>query len=209
MRRLSGEYMTLRQIADRFGVHRSVARRWLLKEGYEFIEVRDRERGNQMVTALPWDIAADALHRRKEQGFGVVGVKRERGEIWTEDERQAYAVLRDIEQAEARRRAIEQGRWVDEGSGFIMETKDPAAFTEAADYVADLKRLASGIIEYGIGHEETFELIDMLRAMVDDHNDLPQDPANMVLFALTGLEKGWREQARKYRTRSEGEVGEA
>src|SRR5215204_3901877 len=162
--------MTLRHIADRFGVHRSVARRWLLKEGYEFIEVRDRERGNQMVAALPWDSAADALHRRNDQGFGVVGVKKEKGAIWTEAERQASAVLGDVEQAEARKRAIENDRWVDEVSGYIMETKDPAAFTEAADYVADLEKFVSEMMENSDGYGNTFELINTLRAMVDDHS---------------------------------------
>ena len=48
-----------------------------------------------MVAALPIDIAADALHRRNAQGFGVVGLKSEKGMIWTEDELQAHGVLRD------------------------------------------------------------------------------------------------------------------
>jgi len=199
--------MTLRQIADRFGVDRSVARRWLLKEGYAFDEVRDRERGNQMVAALPWDIAADALHRRKDQGFAVLGVKRERGAICTEAERQARAVLRDVEQTEVRRRAREDGLWVDEVSGFIMDTRDPAAFTEAADYVADLKTLASEIMEHSVGYGNAFELIDMLHAMVDDYGELSMDAANMVLMALTGLENRWREQAVNYRGDGK-EVGE-
>jgi hypothetical protein len=200
--------MTLRQIADRFGVHRSVARRWLLKEGYEFIEVRDRERGNQMVAALPWDIAADALHRRNDQGFAVVGVMREKGVIWTEAERQARAVLSDVEQTEARKRAIEHGRWVDDVSGFIMDTRDPAAFTEAADYVADLKNLVLGMMEPGEGYRNAFELIDQLHAMVDDHNELSHDAANMVLIALGGLKERWREQAVNYRGGGGREVGE-
>jgi hypothetical protein len=185
---LSSEYMTLRQIADRFGVHRTVARRWLLKEGYEFIEVRDRERGNQMVAALPWDIAADALHCRNDQGFSVVGV-REKGEILTEAERQGYAVLHDVEQTEARRRAIERDEWVDEVSGYIMDERDPAAFTEAADYVADLEILAEEIMDHGEGSGNTFELIDLLHAMVDDYGELSGDAANMILFALGRLEK--------------------
>jgi hypothetical protein len=205
---LSGEYMTLRQIADRFGVHRSVARRWLLKEGYEFEEVRDRDHGNQMVAALPWDIAADALHRRNDQGFAVVGVKREKGAIWTEAERQARAVLRDVEQMEVRRRAIEDGRWVDEVSGFIMETRDPAAFAEAADCVADLKQLVRGMLDHSEGHGNAFELINLLHAMVDDHGELSMDASNMVSLALTDLERRWREQAVNYRGGGGKEVGE-
>jgi hypothetical protein len=205
---LSNEYMTLRHIADRFGVHRSVARRWLLKEGYEFVEVRDRERGNQMVAALPWDIAADALHRRNDQGFGVVGLKRGEGAMWTEAEVQAHAVLCDVEQAQARKRAIEDGFWVDEVSGYIMEARDPAAFIEAADYTADLEKFVLEMMEHSHGGGKTFELIDTLRAMVDDHSDLSGDAANIILFALTRLAKGWREQAGKYRAQSEGEVDE-
>ena len=187
--------MTLRQVADRFGVHRSVARRWLLKEGYEFEEVRDRERGNQMVAALPWEIATDALHRRNDQGFAVVGVEREKGAIWTEAERRARAVLSDVEQTEARSRAIERGGWVDEVSGFIMETRDPAAFTEAADYVADTKQLVREMLNHSEGDSNAFELIDLLHAMVDDYDELSHDASNMVLFALWDLEKRWREQA--------------
>ena len=205
---MSDKYMTLRQIADRFRVHRSVARRWLLKEGYEFIEVRDHERGNQMVAALPWNIAADALHRGNDQGFGVAGVKGEKGAIWTETELQAAAVLSDVEREEARRRAKERGRWVDEVSGYMMETKDPVAFTEAADYVADLHRFVKEMMIHGDGYWNTFELIDLLRAMVDDHKELPMDPSNMILGALRRLESGWREQAAKYRERSEWEAGE-
>lgn len=208
VKRLSSEYMTLRQIADRFDVHRSVARRWLIKEGYEFIEVRDRERGNQMVAALPWNIAADALHRRSDQGFTVFGLKREKGEIWTEAEQQASSVLRDAEQTEARRRAIEHGRWVDEVSGLIMDARDPGAFTEAADYVADLRTLVSGMMDLGEGYGSAFELIDLLRAMVDDYPELSMDASNMVLFALSGIEKRWREQAVNYRGGGEKEVGE-
>jgi hypothetical protein len=196
---LSSEYMTLRQIAHRFDVHRSVARRWLLKEGYEFIEVRDRERGNQMVAALPWDVAADALHRRKDQGFGVVGVRRAKGEILTEAERHGYQVLRDVEQTEARRRAIERGDWVDDVSGYIMDERDPAAFTEAADYVADLEILAKEIMDHGEGSGNAFELIDLLHAMVDDYGELSMDAANMILFALDELETRWRELAVNYR----------
>jgi hypothetical protein len=200
--------MTLRQIADRFGVHRSVARRWCLKEGYEFEEVRDRARGHQMVAALPWDIAADALHRRKDQGFAVLGVKREKGALWTEAELHARAVLHDVEQTEARRRAIERGHWVDEVSGFTMETRDPAEFTEAADYVADLEQLVQAMLYHSEGHGNTFELIELLGTMVNDYDELSHDAANMVLIALTVLKKRWREQAVNYRGGGGKEVSE-
>jgi len=194
--------MTLRQIADRFDVDRSVARRWLLKEGYEFVEVRDRERGNQMVAALPINVAADALHHRKDQGFLVFGLKREKRKIITEDELKADAVLRHAVSTEGRRRAIERGEWVDEVSGFILEEKEPTTFTEAADYVTDVERLVSEIIEHSDGRGNTFDLIDQLRTMVEDSRNLNSDVMNMVPIALQRLAEQWREQAQEYRARS-------
>jgi len=160
--------MTLRQIAERFGVARSVARRWLLKEGYEFVEVRDRQRGNQVVAALPIDIAADALHRRNKQGFAVVGLKAEKG-IVTEDELRAQAVLQDVTSAESRRRARERDDWVDEVSGYILDEKDHGAFAEAADYIQDIEKFVSEAIEHSDGYGNTFDLIGIVRTIVDDY----------------------------------------
>jgi len=175
--------MTLRHIAERFGVNRSVARRWLLKEGYEFVEVRDRQRGNQVVAALPIDIAADALHRRNKQGFAVVGLKAEKG-IVTEDELRAQAVLQDVTSAESRRRARERDDWVDEVSGYILDEKDHGAFAEAADYIQDIEKFVSEAIEHSDGYGNRFDLIGIVRTIVDDYGDLHGDAANMVLLGL-------------------------
>jgi hypothetical protein len=202
------EYMTLRQIADRFGVDRFVARRWLLKEGYEFVEIRDPQRGNQMVAALPIDVAAEALHRRNDQGFTVIGVKREKNMIMTEDELQAHAILRDVTSAESRRWAIERGDWVDEVSGFVLDEKDPTAFTEASDYVADLEKFVEQTLEHSDGYGNTFDLIDTLRTMVDEYRDLHGDVANMILLGLEWLSRGWREQAAKYHAHGSGKASE-
>ena len=126
----------------------------------------------------------------------------------TEAERHGYQVLRDVEHTEVRRRAIERGRWVDEVSGFIMETRDPDEFTEAADYVADLTQLVQGMLDFSEGSGNAFELIDLLHAMVDDYDELSMDATNMLLFALKGLEKRWREQAVNYRGGGGKEVGQ-
>ena len=93
-------------------------------------------------------------------------------------------------------------------SGYILESKDPTVFTEASDYVADLEKLAQEAMEHGDGYGNTFDLIDQLRTMIDDYSDLHGDVANMVLFGLERLSKGWREQAEKYCAHNSGKASE-
>jgi len=93
-------------------------------------------------------------------------------------------------------------------SGFILDEKDPTAFTEASDYVADLEKFVQQTMEYSDGCGNPFDLIDTLRTMVDEYRDLHGDAANMILLGLKRLSEGWREQAAKYHAHGSEQASE-
>lgn len=62
------KYVTLKEIANRIGLDRSNARKWLIAQGYEFARVRDNE-SRQMVNALSIEDAERAIEERQRLGF--------------------------------------------------------------------------------------------------------------------------------------------
>lgn len=58
------------QLAKEFGLDRSNTRRYLIKNGFEFVRIREGSAGNQKVIALSDEDADRARCLRKEQGFG-------------------------------------------------------------------------------------------------------------------------------------------
>lgn len=60
------------EVADRMGIDRSAARKWLKKQGFAFIPARDPE-SRQVVNALPVSKAREALELRRQLGFPTRG----------------------------------------------------------------------------------------------------------------------------------------
>ena len=60
------------EIAEWMGVYRTNARKWLLKQGYEFVQARDPV-SRQGVNALPVSQAREAIELRRRLGFPVHG----------------------------------------------------------------------------------------------------------------------------------------
>ena len=57
-------------IAGRMGLERTAARKWLKKQGYEFVQARDPA-SRQRVNALPVSQAREAIELRRQLGFPV------------------------------------------------------------------------------------------------------------------------------------------
>ena len=57
-------------LAGRMGVEKTVARKWLKKQGFEFVAARDPV-SRQQVNALPVSKAREAIELRRELGFPV------------------------------------------------------------------------------------------------------------------------------------------
>lgn len=64
------EYMTLKEVAEKTGLDRSNSRKWLIKNGFSFIQVRDEE-SKQLVNALIIEDAERAIELRARQGFSA------------------------------------------------------------------------------------------------------------------------------------------
>jgi len=62
------EYVVLKEISRRIGLDRSNTRKWLLNQGFVFIQIRDRE-SRQAVNALTTEDAERAVDLRAQQGF--------------------------------------------------------------------------------------------------------------------------------------------
>jgi hypothetical protein len=65
------DVVTLHQLSRQFGIHVTNVRKWLLKEGFRFRFIRLEESGNQLCAALNREEAAQAINRRRKQGFRV------------------------------------------------------------------------------------------------------------------------------------------
>ena len=70
---MESNLVTLRQIADRMGLDRSNARKWILDRGYTFMTSRDLSSGNQAVSVLSEEEAEEVLRLRSDMGFVVDG----------------------------------------------------------------------------------------------------------------------------------------
>ena len=57
-------------VAERMGIERSNARKWLKKQGFEFVVARDPV-SRQIVNALPHSKAREAIDLRRLQGFPI------------------------------------------------------------------------------------------------------------------------------------------
>jgi hypothetical protein len=62
--------VAVNEIADRIGMDRTAARRWLKQQGFEFVAARNTG-SHQRVNALPGSKAQEAINLRRRQGFPV------------------------------------------------------------------------------------------------------------------------------------------
>ncbi len=74
-------FVSLKDLAERLGMDRSHARRYILKLGYSFVRRRTPQSSNQLVLTVSEDEADAILERRKQEGFlgGAQPVSTERG----------------------------------------------------------------------------------------------------------------------------------
>ncbi len=63
--------VTVAWLAECFGVKKSVARKWLVKNGFQMRFIRQEENGNQLCAVLSRSEAVAAMKSRKAQGFRV------------------------------------------------------------------------------------------------------------------------------------------
>lgn len=70
---ITSQYVTLGELAERIGLDRSNARKWVLKSGFSFFKVRDPRTGNQLVAAVTADEAETLMELRQDQGYGATG----------------------------------------------------------------------------------------------------------------------------------------
>jgi transposase-like protein len=69
----SDEVVTLAELARRFGLDKSNARKWLQRNGFKFEKVRSEEARNQLILALRREDAEAAIELRRQQGYAVDG----------------------------------------------------------------------------------------------------------------------------------------
>jgi len=69
------DVVTVARLAEYFNVDRSVARKWLVKNGFKMRFIRLEETGNQLSAALSRGEATEAINWRKTQGFRVKATK--------------------------------------------------------------------------------------------------------------------------------------
>jgi transposase-like protein len=81
----SDEIVTIAEVAQRLGMDRSHARKWLLKNGFSFLRVRSAKARNQLTLALHKADAEAAVELRKQQGYLV---DRQRAVAVVQQERQ-------------------------------------------------------------------------------------------------------------------------
>jgi len=60
----------VKEIAERMGLERTAARKWLKRQGYRFVPARDPI-SRQRVNALPVSQARSAIELRRQLGFPV------------------------------------------------------------------------------------------------------------------------------------------
>jgi len=63
------EYISIKHLAERLGMDRSHARRYVLRLGFKPAKRRTRDSGNQLTLTLTSDEADSVLKHRAEQGF--------------------------------------------------------------------------------------------------------------------------------------------
>ncbi len=63
------DYVTLEQIAHDMGLDRSNTRKYILKKGFTFLQVRTKEARGQMVNALTVEDAEAVKETRRKEGF--------------------------------------------------------------------------------------------------------------------------------------------
>ncbi len=63
------EYVSLKQLADRLGMDRSHARRFVLRLGYKPVKRRNPDSGNQLALAVTAEEADKIVQAREERGF--------------------------------------------------------------------------------------------------------------------------------------------
>lgn len=66
---MTSEPVTISEIATKFGIDKSGARRYLLKKGFTFLRIRRRVTGNQEELALDEAEYLRALKVRREDGY--------------------------------------------------------------------------------------------------------------------------------------------
>jgi len=69
----SDEVVTLAELARRLGLDKSNARKWLRRNGFNFLRVRSVEARNQTTLALRREDAEAAIELRRQQGYAVDG----------------------------------------------------------------------------------------------------------------------------------------
>ena len=62
-------YISIKHLAEKLGMDRSHARRYVLKLGFKPTKRRTRESGNQLTLTVTFDEADSILKHREEQGF--------------------------------------------------------------------------------------------------------------------------------------------
>jgi hypothetical protein len=68
---MSGDYVTIRELADEFGMLKSNLRPWATRHGFSWEKIRTPETQNQLTLALPAAEAESLRALRGSQGFGV------------------------------------------------------------------------------------------------------------------------------------------
>jgi len=63
------KYITLRQLARDIGLDTSNTRKYVLKQGFEFVKIRTHESGNQLVNALSEQDAETIKLIRQKEGY--------------------------------------------------------------------------------------------------------------------------------------------
>lgn len=66
-------YVTIKEIAEEFGIDKSNARKYILDNGFVFEKTRTAETQNQLTLVLPTDQAGQVKQLRLSQGFSVDG----------------------------------------------------------------------------------------------------------------------------------------
>ena len=67
------EYITLRELADEFGLDRSHTRKYVLKLGFSPIRIRTQDSKNQLTLAVTIEDAEAIREIRASQGYGSSG----------------------------------------------------------------------------------------------------------------------------------------
>ncbi len=73
------DYVTLEQVAHDMGLDKSNARKYILKKGFTFLQLRTKEASGQMVNALTIEDAEAVKETRRREGFTYDTVVTENG----------------------------------------------------------------------------------------------------------------------------------